>query len=800
MGRYTQQQIFEALRTDPDLEVFLLVRDKLDPAQCLYDWSFMPRVHPIWLDEGSEGATPGTLPHHEWLLRYSNRLQAMLRNLNIDVFHDATPFVFTGPYYTGLTQAPAVATCYDLIPLIFPRQYFPDLAARDSYYRMLRNIRSATRVTAISRSAADDLRLYTGYSAAQIDVAYPFVDKVFRVGAVDATRRAAARQLLRSTLPALPEQFMLSVTGIHRSKNISFLLDCFAEARRRRGWTGLPLVIVLPTAWTVEAFRNAFGSPPGTVVLADVAHHVLRDLYIASEFLFQPSLYEGFGYPVAEAMYCGAAVIATKVASIPEIAGDAAFLISPTDRKAGTTAMFQLATDSATRDRLRAVAPLRAATFGDPAQLGAVTVASWRAAAATSAAPRTRIALWSSMPPLDCGIADYTAELADGLAAKLEVDVYTDGSYLPTPHVSPRIHFRHVRDFNPAEPGLKESIFQLQARIYQAFMYSPIIEYGGTIMLHDIALGPAFYGLERHLGRYTEFEDRMLAVEGAEAVRDFGAALARMGGTLDTRAINEAIGKHLLLRWAVGHPNRVLTHTDWLAHDLRRHYPESTVHVVRQGYRDRLPFVRHLPLQLWRHRLGVSNSGIIVGVFGIIGRNKRVEQGIAAFELLYRSYPDSLLLIVGHCYDESYRAALLQQIQDSPASTRIVFSDYAEPDVFHALMALSDVLVNLRWPALGGVSAVLLRGLAAGKPVIISDIPDWRMLGKEACLPVAVDDTEVDGIARHLLRIAGDPAERARLGRIAREWFAREATLEVMVGDYLCGGRKPSEILVEKVV
>src|SRR5205823_2231793 len=111
-------------------------------------------------------------------------------------------------------------------------------------------LRTATRVAAISRSAATDCHLYTGYPADQIDVAYPFVEKVFRLGAVDAGRRDVARQALCASLPELPERFILSVTGIHRSKNTGFLLDCFAQARRRQGWTGLPLVIVLPAAWT----------------------------------------------------------------------------------------------------------------------------------------------------------------------------------------------------------------------------------------------------------------------------------------------------------------------------------------------------------------------------------------------------------------------------------------------------------------------------------------------------------------------------------------------------------------------
>ncbi len=793
MGRYTQQQIFEALRADPDLEVFLLVRDKVDPARCLYDWMQMPRVHPIWVDEGLEGADPGTLPHYEWLLRYSHRLQATLQNLRVDVFHNATPFVFFGPYYTGLTRVPVVATCYDLIPLIFPQDYFKTVEGRDSYYRMLRNVRSATRVAAISRSAGTDLRLYTGYPSQQIDIAYPYVEAIFRPGDVDNERRVAALWALRGLVPKVPQRFILSVTGIHRSKNVKFLLDCFAEARRHRDWTGLSLVIVLPATWAIATFHQQFGQPADIILLADIPEETLRDLYISAQFVFQPSLYEGFGYPVAEAMHCGAAVIGTQTASIPEIAGDAALMVGPTDREAGTAAILSLTLNPSARDHLRLAAPLQASAFGDPSRLGAATISCWRAAAATALEPpRSRIALWSSMPPLDCGIADYTAELADALAATHEVDVYTDGSYMPTPRAAPNIHFRHARDFDSAEPGLKDNIFQLQVREYQAFMYPEVLAHGGNVMLHDMALGAGFYVLSRQRKRFAEFEDRMLAVEGPEAIRDLGAARARCGGELDAEALTETFDRHRMLRWAINGGERILTHTNAFARDVLRHYPNAPVRVVRQGYGDRLAFMRHLPLAMWRHRLGVSASGMVVGVFGIVGRNKRVEQAIAAFERLWQTHPGSLLVIVGSTYDRTYGEALAMQARNSPAASRIVISDYALPEIFHALIGISDVLVNLRWPSLGGVSAVLLRGLAAGKPVIISDIPDWQEIGGEACLRVLPNDDEIEGIARHLLRLASDTTERARLGHIARGWFEREATLDVMVADHLAGGLLPS--------
>jgi glycosyltransferase involved in cell wall biosynthesis len=398
------------------------------------------------------------------------------------------------------------------------------------------------------------------------------------------------------------------------------------------------------------------------------------------------------------------------------------------------------------------------------------------------------------MPPLDCGIADYTAELADAMASTHEVDVYTDGTYAPSPRAAPNVHFRHPQDFDPSEPGLVDSIFQLQVREYQAFLLPALIEHGGTVMLHDISIGGGLYVLEKRFNRLAEFEDRILAPEGPEAVQAFGRALAVAGGAVDWVRIRAVLEQHPLLRWAVSPPNRVLTHTESLRRDTLSKYPEAVVRVVRQGYADRVPMARHIPLAAWRQRLDIRGSGLIVGVFGIVGRNKRIESIIAGFEPLWQAHPGSLLVIVGACYEDSYRQELRARIAASPARERIHFGDYAPPDIFHALIALSDVLVALRWPALGGLSAVLLRGLAAGKPVIVSDIPDWRGAGDAASLPVPTPDGEADGIAAHLLRLAANPAERARLGQVAREWYHREATLNAMTADHATGGRPPATI------
>ncbi|HZD74576.1 MAG TPA: glycosyltransferase, partial [Actinomycetota bacterium] len=93
-------------------------------------------------------------------------------------------------------------------------------------------------------------------------------------------------------------------------------------------------------------------------------------------FVF-PSLYEGFGLPVLEAMACGVPVVTSNVSAMPEVAGDAALLVDPVDADAIAKGMVELVTDRALRERLAAAGPRRAAAFTWPAT-AAATWAAYR--------------------------------------------------------------------------------------------------------------------------------------------------------------------------------------------------------------------------------------------------------------------------------------------------------------------------------------------------------------------------------------------------------------------------------------
>jgi glycosyltransferase involved in cell wall biosynthesis len=178
----------------------------------------------------------------------------------------------------------------------------------------------------------------------------------------------------------LPNQFVLAVGNVHPRKNLPRLIRAMQRVRSAGG--DLELVLVGQRLWRAGDLDKAIaevGASDWVRFTGYVSSDILRALYGAATLVAYPSLYEGFGLPVLEAMACGAPVVASATTSIPEVAGDAGVLVDPTDTEALASAIAAVATDQPFRERLRRASLDRAAQFTWEACAEA-TVGAYRAA------------------------------------------------------------------------------------------------------------------------------------------------------------------------------------------------------------------------------------------------------------------------------------------------------------------------------------------------------------------------------------------------------------------------------------
>lgn len=164
----------------------------------------------------------------------------------------------------------------------------------------------------------------------------------------------------------LTEPFWLMVGNLQPRKNVRRVVRALALADDSAANRACQLVIVGQAQWRasdVYAEVEQLGLQERVIFTGYVPDEDLVLLYNAAAAFLYPSLYEGFGLPILEAMACGAPVVCSNVASMPEVAGDAALLIDPTDAEALAMALRRLATEPELRADLATRGPARAGAF-----------------------------------------------------------------------------------------------------------------------------------------------------------------------------------------------------------------------------------------------------------------------------------------------------------------------------------------------------------------------------------------------------------------------------------------------------
>ncbi len=243
----------------------------------------------------------------------------ILNRDNIDIFHNPDHVLPILP-----VKAKKIITVHDLSFYKFPGT-FPFM--KRNYKRALtpRSVCLADKIIAVSSSTKDDLVELFGIDRKKIEVVHIGVSKEFmKIEDIDVLERS--REVL-----GLPEKFILYLGTIEKRKNLERLIDAFVLASRRGGFPH-KLVIAGKKGWLYEGLLKKIddnGLKDDIIFVSDIKQSDLPILYNLAELFVYPSIYEGFGLPVIEAMACGTPVITSNTSSLPEVAGDAAALIDP---------------------------------------------------------------------------------------------------------------------------------------------------------------------------------------------------------------------------------------------------------------------------------------------------------------------------------------------------------------------------------------------------------------------------------------------------------------------------------------
>src|SRR3954454_3170856 len=337
IGTYIRNLLKQLARLDHDTEYVLLTRQEDLPVAAQLGPNFRSVLEP------SPNYSIREQIHVPWVLMRER------------------PDVFHAPHYIlpAGVRAHSVVTIHDCIHLMFP-QYLPNRVAY-TYARMA--MWSAARrsdcILTVSQASKRDILHFFAVPPEQIEVIYNAIDERFSVEPhEDAIARVRERY-------QLDQRFVLYVGNIKPHKNLVRLIEAFA-ALRQGELDDLKLLIIGDEISKLPALRRAVHSlklHKHVRFLGYLPDETLAILYrLAAVFVF-PSLYEGFGLPPLEAMASGTPVVTSNVSSLPEVVGDAAVLVDPTEPESIADGLRRVLSDPALAASLVERGLARAAEF-----------------------------------------------------------------------------------------------------------------------------------------------------------------------------------------------------------------------------------------------------------------------------------------------------------------------------------------------------------------------------------------------------------------------------------------------------
>lgn len=237
--------------------------------------------------------------------------------------HVSKPAVFFTPthYAPRLSPVPTVISIMDVSYI-----HFPELFAKKDLYQLQNwtkySAKSAKKILTISESSKNDILRIYGKADQDVIVTYPGIKEPYRGDVLSMNELQKQYKI--------PGEFILFVGTLQPRKNIERLIESFSQILPSH--QDLSLIIIGKQGWLYEdiiAAPKKFGVEKNVIFLSYIDDQTLATFYKHAVCFILPSLYEGFGLPVLEAMSYGCPVITSNVSSLPEAGGDAAVYVDP---------------------------------------------------------------------------------------------------------------------------------------------------------------------------------------------------------------------------------------------------------------------------------------------------------------------------------------------------------------------------------------------------------------------------------------------------------------------------------------
>lgn len=673
------------------------------------------------------------------------------------------------------SDIPTAVILYDLIPLLYPSDYLSQDTQAHFYKRKIQSLKNADLLLAISDYSKQSAINTLGFTPEKIVNISTAIEPFFKPCNLQPEEIKALRQEYGIT-----RKIILYVPGgFDARKNIINLLIAY-NLLPKKIRSEYQLVItsrmIEESRYHVEKNCRELKFAKDEVILTNyMPNEKLRTLYnLATLFVF-PSVCEGFGLPILEAMACGVAVIGSNNSSIPEVIDYNDALFDANSPQSIADKMKQVLQDELFRIQLQKNGREQAKRFSweesakrafDALEKQYETVShktnnTFKLNSLNKIKPR--LAFVSPLPPERTGIADYSAELIPELLQFFDIELITDQLNIKLPKSLSNLSCHTTKWFNANASCYDRIIYHIGNSPFHSHMLNLLKQHPGVVVLHDFFLS-SMLAYEQATGHMPDiWIKHLLHSHGYGAIQQHYNAINNGGidqaknlYPCNLEVIQNARGiivhsnysKQLASQWYGTH-----IANDWNIIQLLRTTAEST---SRENA---------------RKALGINENAFLVCSFGLIDPTKlshRLVQTWLASKL--QANENCELILVGENHGGEYGKSIIDTIHNSSCQNKIRITGWVEKDIYELYLQAADVGVQLRTMSRGETSAAVLDCMNYSLATIINAHGSMAELPSHTAWLLADEFNDEDLISA-LETLWQDVKKRQQLASYAREYI-----------------------------
>jgi glycosyltransferase involved in cell wall biosynthesis len=381
-----------------------------------------------------------------------------------------------------------------------------------------------------------------------------------------------------------------------------------------------------------------------------------------------------------------------------------------------------------------------------------------------------RIAWFTPLRPVQSGISLYNEDLLSAVGGVWPIDVFVDG-YDPEPfHAFGNLRILPLKAFNKLDRRERYAtvVYQFGNSPAHAYMYRVALNRPGIVVMHDTILHHLKLSMVARRGGALKYRESM--------GQEYGDDGLKVAENVLRGRLPQAMFAYPLSEDVIRSARHVIVHSEFSRQQVKRLDPKSTVSVVPMG----IPVPPNVDQSYARSILSLPADAYIIASVTMINPYKRLDVVLRALRRVKRNGPVYLLL----AGNVSPHVPLDRWIALNGLTGAVETLGFVDDRTARLVAAAADVLVNLRYPTAGETSASLLRIMAAGRPVLVSDAGSFREMPDDVVAKIPVDALEQETVESMLDGLRNDPSLARQLGANACDYVLRRHTVNDMVQGY----------------